>query len=175
MQLPDAAMSGRIAKPPVSPGRAALAAGLWAVAIGLVVQATAARAAEAWLAAQLAALYVPGHTAATGDIFFAGLGTRLPIGLQITSECTVAILIVPMLLLAGIMSLHRRFGIGDILAGLGAGVAVDVGTNQVRMALIMWATGRYGTHAGYAVTHKLIGSVIAMLGFTVALVLMVRI
>lgn len=155
-------------------GRVLLAAGLWAAAGLMIMQASAVRSAEAGLAAWLARLYIPGQAASAGDVILAGLGTRSPVDLQVGPECTVAILVVPMLVVAGIASLFGRFSLRGILAGLAVGLGMDIVTNQVRIGLITWATSRYGG-IGYEITHKLFGSLIAMLGFTAAFILMVRI
>jgi exosortase/archaeosortase family protein len=147
---------------------------LWAAAGLVIVHASAMRSAEAWLAARLAGFYIPGHAESAGAVFFAGLGTQARVGLEITPECTVVILVVPMLVVVGIISLFGQFSLRGVLAGIAAGLAVDIVVNQVRIGLIAWGASRYGS-GGYELTHKLIGSLIAMLGFTVAFVLMIRI
>lgn len=129
---------------------------------------------EARIAAALAGPVTPGHARSVGDVIFTGLGTRAAIGLQITNECTVVLLIVPMLFLAGVISLFERFSVRSVFLGLFLGAAAVVLTNQVRIVLIAWATESYGPHLGYELTHKFIGSVLAILGFSGGLLLMLR-
>jgi exosortase/archaeosortase family protein len=158
----------------VSPARGLLAVGLWAATVAAIASATSARAVEAEVAASLAGPVTSGRSGSVGDVILIGLGTPASMGLQITNECTVMLLIVPMLFLAGLIILFPRFKIRNVLFGLLMGVLVVGLTNQVRIVLIAWATENYGFGLGYELTHKFIGSVLAIAGFAAGLLLMLR-
>jgi exosortase/archaeosortase family protein len=158
----------------VTPVRGFLALAIWALMIAGMAYASSGRMVEAKIAASLAGPVMPGHSRSMGDIFVTGLGTRDLIGLQITNECTVLLLIVPMLFIAGLIILFRRFRIHSVLFGLLMGVLVVALTNQVRMLLIAWATEQYGFGLGYELSHKFVGSVLAILGFALGVLVMFR-
>jgi exosortase/archaeosortase family protein len=108
-------------------------------------------------------------------VIVTGIGTHAEIGLQITNECTVELLVVPMLFLAGLIILFRRFSVIGIALGLLLGVAVVIATNQIRIILIAYATIVFGQNVGYELTHKFIGSLVAIGGFSAGLLIMMRV
>lgn len=158
----------------VTPVRGLLGLGIWASMVAAIAGAGAGRAVEAKVAAVLAGPLVSGRSVSVDDVIVTGLGTSAPMGLQITNECTVLLLIVPMLLLAGLIILFRRFKIRNVLFGLLMGVLVVAFTNQLRIMLIAWATQHFGLGLGYELTHKFVGSVMAILGFSAGLLLMIK-
>jgi exosortase/archaeosortase family protein len=139
-----------------------------------IAYAARGRMVEARIAASLAGPVTEGRSRSIGDVLLTGLGTRATMGLQITNECTVLLLIVPMLFIAGLIILFRRFPVHRVLFGLFAGVLVVTLTNQVRVLLIAWATQHYGFAPGYELSHKFVGSVLAILGFAVGTLVMFR-
>ena len=151
-----------------------LALAIWAMMIARIAYAARGRMVEARIAASLAGPVMPGHSRSIDDVLLTGLGTREPMGLQITNECTVLLLIVPMLFIAGLIILFRRFRVHNVLFGLVMGVLVVTFTNQVRVLLIAWATAHYGFDLGYEVSHKFVGSVLAILGFALGVLVMFR-
>jgi exosortase/archaeosortase family protein len=172
MSVPDPA-GHRLARL-VTPVRGLLALATWAAMAAAIADAASARAVEARVAAVVVGPVTSGRTGSVGDVILTGLGTHTSMGLQITNECTVLLLIVPMLFLAGLILLFRRFKIRNVLFGLFMGVLVVGLTNQLRIMLIAWATQNYGFGLGYELTHKFIGSVLAILGFAGGLLLMLR-
>jgi exosortase/archaeosortase family protein len=158
----------------VTPVRLVLALAIWGAMGTGIAYAAAGRTVEARIAAVLAGPVMPGHSRSIGDVVLTGLGTRESIGLQITNECTVLLLIIPMLFIAGLIILFRRFRVHRVLFGLLMGLLVVVLTNQVRVLLIAWATQHYGFHPGYEVSHKLVGSVLAIFGFALGVLVMFR-
>jgi exosortase/archaeosortase family protein len=158
----------------ITPSRVLLAFSLWGTMLWVMAHSAPARAGEARLAALLAGPVTPGHASSADDVVLIGLGTPAQLALRITNECTVVLLIVPMLFLAGLISLFRRFGVRSVLLGLVMGAAAVVLTNQVRIVLIAWATETYGIGLGYELTHKFFGSVLAIAGFSGGLLLMLR-
>ncbi|GAB3683727.1 hypothetical protein GCM10027589_53210 [Actinocorallia lasiicapitis] len=159
----------------ITPARLGLSLTLWGTMIWIIANATPARAQEAKLAALLAGPVTPGYASSTRDIVLIGLGTPDQLALRITNECTVVLLLVPMLFLAGLISLFRRFGVWSVLLGLLMGASAVIFTNQVRIVLIAWATETYGVDLGYELTHKFFGSVLAIAGFAGGLLLMLRV
>ncbi len=157
-----------------TPARLTMAAALWATMVAGVAYAAAGRRIEARVAAVLAAPVTSGHSRSIGDVFLTGLGTDRPLGLRITNECTVLLLIAPMLFIAGLIVLFRRFRIHRVLLGLAAGVLVVTVTNQVRVVLIAWSTQQFGFGTGYEVSHKFAGSVLAIVGFALGTLVMFR-
>jgi exosortase/archaeosortase family protein len=95
------------------------------------------------------------------------------VGLKITSECTVALLLGPLIILAGLMLAVTTIRVQRLLAGLTAGLAVVVLVNQLRLALIAVSTQHWGI-SGYDVSHKFVGTLIALAGFVTAVLLMIR-
>jgi exosortase/archaeosortase family protein len=162
-------------RPLITTNRAVLGLLLWTAMALVVAQAARARAVEARAAAFMAAPFTPGRAGSNGDVILTGLGTAHLLALRITNECTVVLLVVPMLFLAGLLTFFPRFSKRSIFAGLLAGVAAVVITNQVRIVLIAWATHAYGVDLGYDLTHKFFGSILAVFGFVAGLLIMIRI
>lgn len=158
----------------VTPVRGLLALAIWTTMVGGIVYAARGRAVEARVAAALAGLVTPGRSRSIGDVILTGIGTRGPMGLKITNECTVLLLIVPMLFIAGLIVLFRRFPLHNVLFGLLMSVFVVTLTNQMRVVLIAWATQHYGFGLGYELSHKFVGSVLAIFGFALGMLVMFR-
>ncbi len=158
----------------VTPVRLFLALAIWAAMVAGIAYAAAGRTVEARLAAALAGPVTAGRSGSIGDVLMTGLGTHEVTGLKITNECTVLLLIVPMLFIAGLIILFRRFPVPSVLYGLLMGVLVVTLTNQVRVVLIAWATQHYGFGLGYELSHRFVGSVLAILGFALGTLVMIR-
>jgi exosortase/archaeosortase family protein len=158
----------------VTPVRGFLALVIWTLMIGGIAYAAAGRTVEARIAAVLAGPVMAGRSRSMGDILLTGLGTRKPLGLHITNECTVFLLIVPMLFIAGLIILFHRFRIHSVLFGLVLGLIVVTVTNQIRVIGIAWATEHYGVGLGYELSHKFVGSVLAILGFSLGVLVMLK-
>ena len=139
-----------------------------------VAFAATGRTYEARIAASPAGPVTGGHSRSMGDVLLTGLGTHQPMGLQITNECTVPLLIVPMLFIAGLIILFRRFRIRNVLFGLVMDVLVVTLTNQIRVIGIAWATERYGVGLGYEPSHRFVGSILAILGFALGMPVMLK-
>ncbi len=158
----------------LTPVRGAVALAIWTAMVAGIACAGDGRRVEAKVASHLTAPVTHGRTGAIRDVILTGLGTRYSMGFQITNECTVLLLIVPMLFLAGLILLFRRFSIHNVLFGLLMGVLIVAVTNQLRIILIAWATQEYGLGFGYELTHKFIGSFLAILGFSAGLLVMLK-
>lgn len=96
------------------------------------------------------------------------------IGLTVSQECTVAWLLVPLLVLSGLFAFGRRFAIrAVVLAVFIAAVALSV-VNVVRLVVIVMATHLWGLGTGYRWSHDIYGSLISIAGALLATVLFVK-
>lgn len=154
--------------------RGATAGALAIAAAALIATEATTRAAEAILAREFIGLVAPGRAVAAGPIVWFGIDTPEVTGLVITTMCSTTVLAVPLLLLAvAIMGITRapsnRVGLG-LLLGLG----IAVFCNMVRFASAAWAYGAYGRE-GFDVVHRYVGSLFVIVGFVLAIVLLLRI
>jgi exosortase/archaeosortase family protein len=94
--------------------------------------------------------------------------------MRITSECTVALLLAPLCLLAAALIAFARTRWYRVLLGLSVGLVTAVVVNQLRLGLIAVSMQRWGLN-GYHVSHKFVGTVIALAGFVAAALAMLRI
>ena len=155
-------------------GRGVAAAVLVAVGIWVFVEQHVIRVFEAHLAATWFGVGLAGQVSASGDnVVFAW--TRGPaVVLQITSECTMALLIGPLLLIAAAMLLLPRSRPRRLAVALPVSVVTVCVANQVRLLVIAIAVQHWGL-SGYELTHKVIGSFVSIAGFVLGFLLMVRI
>lgn len=135
-------------------------------------QSDRVRVAEAVLADAWLGWLLDGPVSQIHDVvFFPWLGGSM-IGMRISEQCTVAYLLGPMCLVAALLAGTTRSSLLRLVAGLLMGAALLVVVNQIRIAIIAESTQRWGT-SGYDVSHKLVGTVIALVGFTLAASVMV--
>lgn len=124
--------------------------------------------------AMLSARWLDGILAGGADPVGVGIYVRdTPAGglvFQITPECTVVVLVAPMLLFGAALALHRRTGLARALWATVAGCVLLTVVNQFRIGLIIWATQQWGLDPGYEISHKLVGSVIGIGGFVGAVI-----
>lgn len=144
--------------------------GLAVILLGVVVlvRADVVRRLEANAAALSVGAVTGGSTeilAAPGSFAF-GIGTPAAMGLRITSACSVAYLLGPFLIGFGLLSLVSRLVPHRLVAACLAGSAVLIAVNMLRITLIGWATYRFGLDTGYWWSHVVVGSVLAVSGFT---------
>lgn len=161
----------------LSPSRVRLVpAALLLVPVALIIFDNAAfRALEARSARPLVGLLVrSGGSRAVGDVIFFGLGTNGAVGLRITTGCTTAVLLVPFLLVMAAIAAKSTAPVTRVLTATIVGSAMLIAVNLIRLAGIAWATARWGLTQGFEVSHFLVGSIFAIVGFAGALVLSVR-
>jgi exosortase/archaeosortase family protein len=143
---------------------------MYAFALWMAVQNNTFRGLEARMVAPLAGL-VAGHHPVNSQkavIFFA-MGTRRAFGLQITSECTSALLLIPLLAMMGSIAIFTRFPLARVLAALAAGASLMLAVNAFRIVGIAWATWKYGYDPGYKYSHVFVGSACSLVGFVGAI------
>lgn len=120
---------------------------------------------EAWLAGHL--LPVVGSTRARwvphAPIIWFAAGPHRYLGLLVTPECTVAILMAPFLLCTA-WNIWRQPGIIRPLFALAIAVALLTLVNQVRLVTIAWLVRGMGIGSGFYWGHTLVGSLITVFG-----------
>lgn len=123
------------------------------------------RTFEAWLAGHLIPLVsqiragaVPG-----APIIWFAAGPHRYLGLLVTPECTVAILMAPFLLCTA-WNIWRQPGIVRPLSALGVALALLTLVNQLRLLTIAWLVRDMGIGSGFYWGHTLIGSLVTVFG-----------
>ncbi|QGN58686.1 hypothetical protein GKE56_13280 [Nostocoides sp. HKS02] len=148
---------------------------LAALAVLLVVENEAVRAFEARCAGPLVGMLTrTGASRAVGDVVFFGLGTKDALGLKITTGCTTVVLLAPFLLIMAAIAARSPVPVARVAAAATAGSAMLVAVNVIRLTGIAWATSVWGLAHGFEISHFLVGSIFAILGFAAALVVSVR-
>jgi exosortase/archaeosortase family protein len=107
-----------------------------------------------------------------GDSFLLHLSETKIIAFRITAECTIAILAAPILAFSAAMIGFTRVRAWRWLVALLAGLGLIVLVNQLRLGLIAWATLNYGLDVGYEISHTLVGSIMAIVGFAASILMM---
>jgi len=95
------------------------------------------------------------------------------IGLVVTPECTVALLIAPLLALAAFLVLGRRLRIRSVLLATALTGAFLVVVNMIRLLVIVVSTHRWGLSA-FRWTHEIYGSLISIAGVCIASVFFLK-
>jgi len=120
---------------------------------------------EAWLAGHLMPVigsvragWVPG-----APIIWFAAGPHRYLGLLVTPECTVAILMAPFLLCTA-WNIWRQPGIVRPLFALAVSVALLTLVNQLRLMTIAWLVRGMGISSGFYWGHTLVGSLITVFG-----------
>lgn len=158
----------------------ALAALVAGSAIATMLGQAAIRGVEARLAAPFVGLLLGvspfGHRVfAYGSLVLFPVAPHRYMALSITSACTSCIVAVPMLLLIAALLAVGRTHVTRGLLGLAVGIGAVVAINAARIGGIAFAIAHWGLDPGYEVSHKVIGSVFAVTGFTVACLVMTKI
>ena len=146
---------------------------LCGIGIGVIWQQGTVRHDEASIAGSWFGTVLHGRVGSTRDIVTFGWSKGPLVGLKITSECTVALLIGPLIILAAIMLAVTKMQIRRLAAGLAVALAIVVVVNQLRLALIAVSTQHWGI-SGYDVSHKFVGTLVALVGFVAAVLLMIK-
>jgi exosortase/archaeosortase family protein len=151
--------------------------GALALAIaGAVVflQQSVMRKDEAFIAGHWFDTFLNGPVHRSRDAVYISWQHGSAIGIRITSECTVALLIGPLFLLSAALLAFARPTIPRLLAGLLLGLVTVVVVNQLRLGIIAISMQHWGM-AGYHVSHTFIGTVVALAGFVIAALAMLKI
>ncbi|SIR93852.1 exosortase/archaeosortase family protein [Microbacterium sp. RURRCA19A] len=128
-------------------------------------------AAEALATAFWTNPLLPGGVLAARDNFVVQVdGT--PIAFHVTPGCSAAVLLAPALVVYGVILLVRRIPlVRAVVAGVVMFVVIVV-TNQLRLGMIGWASQTWGMDVGYQISHRYVGSALAIVGFCAGVVLL---
>lgn len=153
-----------------------VAGALCLVALGVLMfwQQGWIRTEEATIASGWFGAVLGGSVNASEDVVYFSWLNGAAVGMRITAECTVALLTGPLCLFGGAMLAFTRARWRRLLVGLAAGLVAVVVVNQIRMALIAISLQQWGM-PGYHVSHKFVGTVVALIGFVAGTLLMMRI
>lgn len=154
-------------------GRALAALLLCAAGLAMLVQQGAIRVFEAHLAASWFGVGLAGRVAASHDlVIFAWTGGP-GISMQVTAECTAALIAGPLCIVAAAMLALPRTSPRRLAVALLASVVTVCVANQIRLLCIAVAVQRWGL-SGYELSHRFIGSLISIAGFVAGALLLVR-
>jgi exosortase/archaeosortase family protein len=142
----------------------------------LVLRAAQVRGLEARACLELVGLLTTGlhTTSAVGDVVYFGLRTHDTIGLRITNECTTAVLVIPFLVIMGCLALRSSVALSRVLLATLLGVVMLILVNVLRIGGIAWATYHWGLATGYEVSHLVVGSLFALAGFVLSVMVTFR-
>src|SRR6202020_3584937 len=94
-------------------------------------------------------LFTQALAASRAPVLWFGLGTTAAYGLDITPECSSALLIVPLCGLGMLLLIPRRLAVSRVIRGLIVAGAVMVAGNLLRIGVIAVAVRYGGLGAGY--------------------------
>ncbi|MFI6132808.1 hypothetical protein [Micromonospora sp. NPDC051141] len=126
--------------------------------------------AEAWLNARLVS------AAGLADATSIGAAVTFPlderwVGFMVSSGCSVAMLLIPPIVLASTLVGFRRISLPRGITALALAVALLVVVNQLRLAAVVISMQTWGFRLGYERSHVLIGSVITTAGLIAVTIL----
>lgn len=130
------------------------------------------RGFEAQLASHVVALAASVHTGALASsalIWFTATPTT-QVDLQVTPECTVALLMIPFLLITA-WAIWQRSRVARSLTALAVSLVLLIALNQLRILIIVSLVLRMGFSSGFYWGHTMIGSVLTVAGVMAVLVL----
>lgn len=151
--------------PVVRAVRVLLAVALIAASVAAVAFNDVFRAFEAQVATWALSPVVGDQVDAARDVYFVWTSSDTLVGLQVTAECTVLILGVPLTVFAAVLLATTRIRTLRVLPAIGAMWIIVIAVNAIRLAVIGWATQTWGIDPGYTISHTLIGSIIGIAGF----------
>jgi exosortase/archaeosortase family protein len=131
------------------------------------------RSVEAYGAAHLLNLFIAGGSRASNSTYLVWVTQSRLVGFHVTAECTVLIILIPLLLLAAAIIGLTRVAWWRAALGIVATVLIVLAVNVARLAFIGWATQQWGIGFGYTLSHTFVGSVIGIAGFVVGLAVLV--
>ena len=118
---------------------------------------------EAYAIAQVYRLVTPVLAASRAPIIWFGLGTAGAYGLEITPDCSSALLIVPLCGLGMLLMIPRRLPVSRVAKALAVASAVLVAGNLLRIGVIAFAIRVGGIGPGYQIGHLILGSLVGIL------------
>jgi exosortase/archaeosortase family protein len=158
------------AAPAIMPTRLVPMAVLAGIAVLLVVFQHQFRDLEAVVAAHLCSVITPTLAAPGAPIVWFGLGTSNGFGLEITPDCSSALLIAPLCVLGIGLMVPRKLSLRRVCAGLVVAAALLVAGNMARIGLIAEMIHLYGIGTGYQLGHLVFGSLLSIVCIAISMV-----
>lgn len=150
-----------------------MAVGLLAsIALSLVIFQYQFRHLEAYATAYVYRLVTPVLAASRAPIIWFGLGTTGAYGLEITPDCSSALLIVPLCGLGMLLMIPRRLPVNRVAKALAVASVVLVAGNLLRIGVIAFAIRLGGIGTGYQIGHLVLGSLVSILCIGISLALL---
>jgi exosortase/archaeosortase family protein len=125
---------------------------------------------EAWLNAHLVDAVGLADATSIGAAVIFPLDQRW-VGFMVSTGCSVALLLIPPLLLASVMVGFRRVSLVRAVTAVAMAVLLLVTVNQIRLASVVVAMQAWGFQRGYERSHVLIGSAITTAGLVAVTIL----
>lgn len=123
------------------------------------------RGFEAWLAAHVVAAgasTTAGDYSSFGDVWF--LLDANQATLQITTDCTASVLMIPFLAITGLLAwLNKKVSARPLIA-LAITLPCLIAINQFRILIIVWLMQALGPDPGFYWGHTITGSVVTIAG-----------
>ncbi len=158
---------------PARTGNRILAVGVLAgIALSLIIFQYQFRHLEADATADIYHLVTPVLAASSAPIVWFGLGTSGAFGLEITPDCSSALLIVPLCGLGMLLMVPRRLPVSRVAKALMVSAAVLVGGNLLRIGVIALAIRVAGVGTGYQIGHLVLGSIVSIICIAISLALL---
>ncbi|MDQ6874672.1 MAG: exosortase/archaeosortase family protein [Actinomycetota bacterium] len=154
-------------------GRRCAVGALLAVTLGLIVFQQEYRHAEAVLAAHIfsgTAAYASPHAAV---VWFPGI--KGAFGLEITPECSSALLIAPFTFLGAAMLWRRRLPAGRVALAVTIAAVLLLLGNQARVGLIAALIYSIGLKNGYELGHLVLGSLLSITFIAISVAILVAV
>lgn len=136
-----------------------------AAAAMLVVFNFEVRSVEAILAAITLDPFVPDGSFASRESFLVWIEPEHLVAFQVTIECTVLIILVPLLLVWAAMLAFSSLKWWRAFVALAVTLIAVAAVNILRLAFIGWASYTWGMDFGFPLAHTFIGSLIGLIGF----------
>jgi exosortase/archaeosortase family protein len=158
---------------PAPPAYRFLAVGaLGGIAASLVIFEYQFRHLEAVVVAHLYRVFTPVLAASSAPIIWFGLGRSGAYGLEITPDCSSALLIVPLCGLGMLLMIPRRLAVSRVTKALAVAATVLVGGNLLRIGVIAVAIRVAGVGTGYQIGHLILGSIVSIICIAISLALL---
>lgn len=157
------------------PSRVIVAAVLTAAAVLLVAQLNVMRSVEASLLPVWLDSLLPGGVRSEGPYFITRPATPDGQAFHLTPECSIVVLLAPLLVVAAAIMVSGRVGAARMMAAVFAMTTIMVIVNQLRLGLIAWVTRTWGMDPGYEISHRYLGSIVGIAGFAGGLAILLLI
>jgi exosortase/archaeosortase family protein len=145
---------------------------LGSIALSLVVFQYQFRHLEAYATAHVYRVVTPVLAASRAPIIWFGLGTTGAYGLEITPDCSSALLIVPLCGLGMLLMIPRRLPVSRVAKALAVASVVLVAGNLLRIGVIAFAIRVGGIGTGYQIGHLILGSLVSIVCIGISLALL---